>query len=109
MHDTNLSALLIWYLLTLLNWDLGTLLRGHLPASSLRHLKNTMRESRATKGRKTTTYVGADFLGGRAAALLWNLFAGLKRHLIALSVSHLCRVNYNIEKEIISPTVVQTF
>ena len=100
---------MLWYLLALLNWDLGTLLRGHLPAPSLGHLKNMLRQVRALRGRQTTSYVGADFLGGRAAALLWNLFAGLKRHLIALSVSHLCRVNYNIEKEIISPTVVQTF
>ena len=45
-YDTNLSALLLWYLLTLLNWDLGTLLRGHLPASGLRHLKkNTLGKS----------------------------------------------------------------
>ena len=64
---------------------------------------------REGRGTETATYIGANFLGSRAAALLWNLFAGLKRHLIALSVSHLCRVNYNIEKEIISPTVVQTF
>ena len=44
-YDTNLSALLLWYLLALLNWDICTLLRGHLPASDLRHLQNTLRKS----------------------------------------------------------------
>ena len=44
-YCTNLSALLLWYLLALLNWDICTLLRGHLPASDLRHLQNTLRKS----------------------------------------------------------------
>ena len=96
--DTNLSALLLWYLLTLLHWDLCTLLRGHLPASGLRHLKNMLRQVRATRGRRTATYIGTDFLGGRAAALLWNLFAGLKRHLVALGVRHLCGVSFKISE-----------
>ena len=70
-----------------------------------------LRIDRVIKGRQAATHIGADFLGGRAAALLWNLLAGLKRHLVALGVSHLCRVNYNvyINGEIKSPTVVQTF
>ena len=62
--DTNLSTLLLWYLLTLLHWDVCTLLRGHLPASGLGHLKNMLRIVRVIRGRQTATYVGADFLGG---------------------------------------------
>ena len=44
-YCTNLSALLLWYLLALLNWDICTPLRGHLPASDLRHLQNTLGKS----------------------------------------------------------------
>ena len=50
------------------------------------------------RGRQTATYVGADFLGGRGAALLWNLLTGLKRHLVALGVSHLCRISFKISE-----------
>ena len=43
---------------------------------------------------ESATYIGADFLGSRAAALLWNLLASLMRNLVALGVGHLFRVNY---------------
>ena len=89
---------MLWYLLALLHWDVYTLLGGYLPASGLGHLKNMIRQVRATRGRQTATYVGADFLGGRAAALLWNLLTGLKRHLVALGVSHLCRISFKISE-----------
>ena len=42
-YCTNLSALLLWYLLALLNWDFYTFLGGHLPASGFGHLKNLLR------------------------------------------------------------------
>ena len=87
---------MLWYLLALLNWDFCTFLGGHLPASGLGHLKNMLRIVKSMRGRQTTTHVGADFLGGRAAALLWNLLAGLKRHLVALGVSHLSKVDKNM-------------
>ena len=89
---------MLWNLLALLHWDVCTLLRGHLPASGLGHLKNMLRIVKSMGGRQTTTYVGADFLGSRAAALLWNLLAGLKRHLVALGVSHLCRISFKISE-----------
>ena len=91
---TNLSALLLWYLLALLNWDICTFLGGHLPASGLGHLKNYCDGFREGRSRETVTYIGADFLRSRAAALLWNLLASLVRNLVALSVGHLCRIDY---------------
>ena len=42
-YCTNLSALLLWYLLALLNRHFCTFLRGHLPASGFGHLKNLLR------------------------------------------------------------------
>ena len=42
-YCTNLSALLLWYLLALLDWDFCTFLRGHLPASGFGHLENLLR------------------------------------------------------------------
>ena len=42
-YCTNLSALLLWYLLALLNWNFCTFLGGHLPASGFGHLKNLLR------------------------------------------------------------------
>ena len=74
---------------TSVHFSEGTFL--HLVSGTWRINCDGFREGRS---RETVTYIGADFLGSRAAALLWNLLASLMRNLVALGVGHLCRINY---------------
>ena len=74
---------------TSVHFSEGTFL--HLVSGTWRIYCGGFRERR---GREIATYIGADFLGSRAAALLWNLLASLMRNLVALGVGHLCNVNY---------------
>ena len=96
-------------------WHFSTGTSVHFSKGTFLHLiSGTCRircESQSNERQITSNLHWCRLPWRRAAALLWNLLAGLKRHLVALGVSHLCRVNYNvyINGEIKSPTVVQTF